>query len=1302
MKLMPKRSTASTPALKFAAEVSQHPKLPMPTIYEDEVHITAIRAALSRGGAAVLVGAGFSRNAEGGKYVGTWADLAKALAAGMAPAGREISASVANATQLAEQYEQLFSRSHLEQVLKTVVPDERLSPGDLHHKLLSLPWSEVFTTNYDTLLERTAERLIDSSYFTVCCREDIPLSRVLGRRRIVKLHGSFSSQRPFILTEEDYRTYPQRFAPFVNLVRQALLENILCLVGFSGDDPNFLNWIGWVRDMLDRHALPIYLFVTEPPPRGQTLLLKARGVTPVVLPMGAGGEASDYTGRYSALLNAINPSADKGPNDWGKLSWPEEFMLYSDDAKKNYECYCRSLSIVLDHRKSYPGWLVAPYEVRRQFRGAFHHFGKWVHEPQVLKGLVDDEPSFALAAFDIYCWVQSVLLDELDDTVAVAAVNVLEATAELQISQFSEALLARLGILDCSSQSELSKCWTRVLLSTLAWARQTQHVAEFERVKLLAGQYRSNDPLVQDHVAYQSILHFLESGDRLSAQQALSRWSVRGSDVYMLVRWAALCAELGNVQTAITTCENALQSLRQQLRMSPDDHQLLSEESWASLIAMYLLKSREFSQSFGLTDGEDTSALPLLNADALDKRLDAVGRYSSKAELRRVLEQLRREAGVPYAQSFKHNQFESGAASNEIVFGVPGFVRSKVEAAATWFQLVEHVGLIPRMPGARFHDEDFLQAAWWCAYYFKQHDRALGILLRCAQESALKPRDETRPLHETGWLSPFQVALLSADRAAALAKQLATHVEAMLISASRQLGSDHDFDFSVKVLGRIILRVEDLDLIQRIARQLLGLHATSPLARQPEKWRPLSTVLACCMEALDQGRQLEVLLVAFKLPISPPDEPSGIYVEDWLPIEILGQHLEKARERPSNRIADWHEILSSLIETFQRSSDSQLLSRVWRRLFLAGDLGLLTAQQRRAIETKLWRSWRPGHSLPMIPQYHAHAVFKWAGSHLLAAQGEYKQQFLSQEFSPFSGDGYMGLHGAKSGRSWSLPFDRSQKTALQFLGTYEMSISLREYIAFIRKFESWLDRDGPALVADGAQSERLYSATRGVLVEVDLMLFRTFVRLDVNVHSADENLVLAMQALKGKAAAFGSHMVGLDILLAQLRRDSISGAAALGDLEMLLVAEDESRLRGAYFLASACLCSHDLLSTDAYQAIFDALVRITFCSLPVPMAWALDSLTRLPEEVWRQRLTDRNLYLLDSSLDQLFKRLAWDKNVDRNGILDDSVPVLRTKCTGLAYVMRERAAYLSPAAEKWLSAAPSDPLPELRLGRFKH
>ena len=86
--------------------------------------------------------------------------------------------------------------------------------------------------------------------------EEIPYA---ARPRIVKLHGTFPAHEPFIFTEEDYRKFPAQFAPFVNLVQQSMMETSFCLLGFSGDDPNFLHWSGWVRDNLTTGAPKIYL-----------------------------------------------------------------------------------------------------------------------------------------------------------------------------------------------------------------------------------------------------------------------------------------------------------------------------------------------------------------------------------------------------------------------------------------------------------------------------------------------------------------------------------------------------------------------------------------------------------------------------------------------------------------------------------------------------------------------------------------------------------------------------------------------------------------------------------------------------------------------------------------------------------------------------------------------------------------------------------------------------------------------------------------------------------------------------------
>lgn len=81
-------------------------------------------------------------------------------------------------------------------------------------------------------------------------------------KNIYKLHGNLrigdapygfdgDKHMQYVITKEDYDNYPQKHDAFVSLMRISLLKGCLCLIGFSGDDPNFMAWIDWVKDILD-------------------------------------------------------------------------------------------------------------------------------------------------------------------------------------------------------------------------------------------------------------------------------------------------------------------------------------------------------------------------------------------------------------------------------------------------------------------------------------------------------------------------------------------------------------------------------------------------------------------------------------------------------------------------------------------------------------------------------------------------------------------------------------------------------------------------------------------------------------------------------------------------------------------------------------------------------------------------------------------------------------------------------------------------------------------------------------------
>ena len=323
-------------------------------------YIRDISEALAQGHAALMVGAGFSKNAKRitatDKRFLDWKELSDLFYTSLygkeGGPGKEYCSSL----RLAQELETISGRPRLDSILKDAVPDLDYAPTELYTRLMDLPWKDVFTTNYDTLLERAADTVTSRRYHVVVSQEDLVNSNDVPR--IIKLHGSFPSHRPFIITEEDYRTYPVQFAPLVNTVQQSLLENVFCMVGFSCEDPNFLKWIGWIHDNLGKSsAQKIYMISVSPIPEAKAKLLFEQNI--VVVDLKTIWEDKDAAGRINAFIDELHKTV--------KSKEAEDTWFSIKTLPKKWEgTITGRISLLHKLNETYPGWIVLPWKMKNR------------------------------------------------------------------------------------------------------------------------------------------------------------------------------------------------------------------------------------------------------------------------------------------------------------------------------------------------------------------------------------------------------------------------------------------------------------------------------------------------------------------------------------------------------------------------------------------------------------------------------------------------------------------------------------------------------------------------------------------------------------------------------------------------------------------------------------------------------------------------------------------------------------------------------------------------------------------------
>jgi len=1270
----------------------------------NQVHYDAVRRALANGNAAIMVGAGFSRNSENGDQLATWPDLARELWRELNPGKEDIKDfSTSIVTQLGEQYTRVFSKPALEDLLKRLIPDDRVSPGVLHKKLLMLQWCEVFTTNYDTLLERASESIVDHAHYVVTCREDIPQSKMLGRRRIVKLHGSFPSQRPFIFTEEDYRRYPDLSAPFVNLVRQSILENVFCLIGFSGDDPNFLHWIGWVRDVLDQHALPIYLFLGSAPTLGQQKLLESRRVTPVVLPMLDGIEESDYASRFNELFRILSEPLNPDHISWGGHSGRVAVSNFQSADNEKWKLLLERYISVRNLRETYPGWFVAPKDVRRRFSCTVAGMPDELYAKNLQDYVVKAAPHMGIALMAEYAWHNDILLQSFDDGLAEFSLRLLDAVKNTRYN-LPESEQHTMEAFSIRSQSSFDDRRKELLVSLVRWARQELRLAEYATLGAQLLAEFPSDLNLKDELVYEDALLALYMGDRDIAEGILKKWDVKSPDGYMFVRKGMLLGEVGDVSVGLATSLIGLKKIRRNQRSRSGSVYYLSQEAWACQAISYLLQTLAWSTQFNRVGVRPELEFEI-NSEELNQRLSdlAAINHDVVRELQLLIADLNAEAPPPSQPVSRTPLFEIGRYSETRHVGRPGVLDKKIDAAFAWLSLSDRVSLVPRAGDTTFDIGTFGQAAWW-VQYVDSMERVLSVMIRTLNKKMLAPRGDSQLLHAAGWLSRYQVAKVKEDLAETTCERSLSLIERVFDSVQEGEELVRAADFHLELVGRLIIRITNSEKVLSYAKRIVMLHHNKTVMRHSDMWKGFAVCLARCFENLSLHDRCILSSAIAMIPCVSIDAlVKRHYLETWVMYNSL-------RRLPSDLICeevgdDVVKEIDSLIFQLKRTwtNDGMGLDSVpsapsgyWQRLFWLNEWGFISEVQKREIGQFL--DGQGQDSWPIIPGHHYWASLVWMSDGKKKHDKGFIKWLLDQHVRCFRVSSGTDEPNREGRISWRM--GAADEYFINLYSSMErVSWSVREFVKAFLAIKKWWDDEWPLIAKDLERITSLKEMLVGRIDWIDLFVARFIDKFGCDSFTRQSEIYDWVSTVQQVVAPLGAKFLRTKVVTSFISSEYEGLDVVEKDLIERLLCADVGRANHAVsiilFWVRHPSAKKHFIPKGVVQTIIGVLSARRLPALP-------GVLEVLSEIVTCQRawLGKSDYYMLCIGLELMFEELRYDSRPDGTGIPDEVVPELRVRCLKFAKSLQAiEDMGAQRVANLWVVNARFDPLPELRYFR---
>ena len=527
------------------------------------LYVEEIKRQLWSGQASLLVGSGFSKNAElcssDTPIPPTWDELKKEMVNILYKEydenkRREIY-NKKDVMEIASEYAALFRRSGLVAFLEEQIQDQNLLPSVLHKTLLELPWKDVFTTNYDTLLEKTAQELFSRKYNLITSFQQLPL---VDSPRLIKLHGTIHSKdMPMIITADDYRTYSHQFALFARTFQQAIVSTNLCLIGFSGKDPNFQNWSGYVRDILQNDCPQIYLIDKweEDLPQAEQMRYEQQHIKPVNLAYW--GADKDYKELLSLFLCALFDNQENGFLTEVNI----KYISPSIEAIKNKENRMKEFSSILEEwkkqRERNDGWFVLPYS---ECKKILMYTERWSMIPQFCTEL----PLGAdIRGLFEYNWrIEHCLMPILNDNIQYYE-TIVKRHNPFKIKD--EAFFSQNAFVSEDNDPEkdsLRRIWIELMLAILRWKRENLFIEDFIKYRRILEEAIQPFSEYDKRLLYERALFAMSCPDFEELTRVLAQWRDSPSSPEWNIKYASIIAELGNYNETWDLLKQTLVEIR--------------------------------------------------------------------------------------------------------------------------------------------------------------------------------------------------------------------------------------------------------------------------------------------------------------------------------------------------------------------------------------------------------------------------------------------------------------------------------------------------------------------------------------------------------------------------------------------------------------------------------------------------------------------------------------------------------------------------------------------------------------------